>query len=153
MPARVTIHNSAYNNSVFIKSTTGWRLQVFCAPRSASSGWAPSSSGSTSSSEDSAPFSGSSWVRFLSQGGGGGSAVAEWSKARLWWEKINEDQKIQGSPSGLGNPKKSGRLKRPELREKLAKVAELIIPINSNTYTQNKLYSVLLCTDYSSVYY
>ena len=35
---------------------------------------------------------------FLKQGG----AVAEWSKALLSREKINENQKIPGSPPGLG---------------------------------------------------
>ena len=29
-------------------------------------------------------------------------AVAEWSKALLWREKINENQKIPGSPPCLG---------------------------------------------------
>ena len=32
-----------------------------------------------------------------------GGAVAEWSKALLEREKINENQKITGSPPGLGN--------------------------------------------------
>ena len=32
-------------------------------------------------------------------------AVAEWSKALLLREKINENQKITGSPPGLGNLK------------------------------------------------
>ena len=31
-----------------------------------------------------------------------GGAVAEWSKALLKREKINENQKIPGSPPGLG---------------------------------------------------
>ena len=34
----------------------------------------------------------------------GGGAVAEWFKALLWREKINENpKKIPGSPPGLGN--------------------------------------------------
>ena len=35
-----------------------------------------------------------------------GGAVAEWSKALLKREKINENQKIPGSPPGLGTFKK-----------------------------------------------
>ena len=35
-----------------------------------------------------------------------GGAVAEWSKALLEREKINENRKIPGSPPGLGNLKK-----------------------------------------------
>ena len=34
-----------------------------------------------------------------------GSAAAEWSKARLEREKINENPIIPGWPPGLGNPK------------------------------------------------
>ena len=36
-----------------------------------------------------------------------GGAVAEWSKALLKREKISENQKIPGSPPGLGTFKKS----------------------------------------------
>ena len=36
-----------------------------------------------------------------------GGAVAEWSKALLKREKINENQKIPGSPPGLGTFKKN----------------------------------------------
>ena len=32
-----------------------------------------------------------------------GGAVAKWSKALLENEKVNENQKIPGSPPGLGN--------------------------------------------------
>jgi len=35
-----------------------------------------------------------------------GGAVAKWSKALLYREKINENQKIPGSPPGLGTLKK-----------------------------------------------
>ena len=34
-----------------------------------------------------------------------GGTAAEWSKAQLEREKINETQKIPGWPPGLGNPK------------------------------------------------
>ena len=36
-----------------------------------------------------------------------GGAVAEWSKALQLKEKINENQKIPGSPPGLGQLKKT----------------------------------------------
>ena len=36
-----------------------------------------------------------------------GGAVAEWSKALLWREKIYENLKIPGSPPGLGTFKKN----------------------------------------------